>query len=369
LNSKTESRARLLVVSTTPGPSKALADVVQRLVRGFEVIVLTSNDAGFGRGDAVYRRFGIDAELVEDACIGYVPVEVSERQAEALLARFRPQAVLAGAVYDPSGQEKPLEDALCMAASRAGIPNLQFVEGWEVWSRRAWTREIAEGFLVVDDYVKALIEAEGVPAKRIEVVGYPRSLFVPPVVDSVRRAEIRERLGLGAGDRLTVYLGQVTPDNALTLGWAAAALSPRDRLLLQRHPRDLRPLEDLLRFCPPGSVIASDIETDSALHAADLCVSHFSLSSFTSAYLGIPTILTLLPDDATRIRKVLGLYPTTLLGGTVEVHSSDEYARAFAAAQPPSADFLSRIRRSIASSTEAIVGHVERISKQLSTST
>jgi hypothetical protein len=106
------------------------------------------------------------------------------------------------------------------------------------------------------------------------------------------------------------------------------------------------------------------METDDALHAADACISHFSLSSFTAAYLGIPTILTLLPEDAIRIRGVLGLYPTTLLGGTVEVYDCASFVHAFTDLRKPSEDFLANIRRSIVTSTDAIIA---RLIKRIST--
>lgn len=341
------SEPRVLAVTTTPGPSQALAGTLSSLSGRMRVTVLSSTDSEFGQGCGVYARFGVPVTAIEDVSPGYRPLHVDDAEAEALLNKFAPDAVLAGAVNEPTGELRPLEDMICRAASRAGIANAQFTEGWDVWQPRRWGPPEAGVYLTVDKYATAVLCSHGMPDERIRIVGYPPSLIDPDRLDPAERATVRAELGLGEDERLIVFFGQVTPETATPLGWTAKALGGRDRLLFQRHPRDSRPLEELFRDCPPGSVTVSPLPTERIIHATDVCVTHYSLVSFTTATLGIPTVLTLLSDDVPNIRRVLGFYPTTLLGGTVECYDNDSLRHALIEARPPDPAFVEAVRRSM----------------------
>lgn len=337
-------KPRILTIATTPGPAQALAEAVRGLSAWAQVTVLTSSDPRQGQGGAVFARYGIPTVTIESILSDYRPLDVRDDQARALLARFSPNAVLAGAVNEPSGERYPIEDMLCWAATRAGLANAQFIEGWDVWQPRRWGPPPAAIYLAVDTHAAAMLRHNGVPADRLRVVGYSPSLIDPEHLDKNERGVVRAELGLGDADRLIVFYGQVTPNHPVTLGWLANVLGPRDRLLFQRHPRDGRALDLLLADCPRESVKLSSLPTHRVIHATDVCVTHFSLVSFTAAVMGIPTILTLLQDDVPNIRRILGGYPTTLLKGSVECYDRDGLARALAEARPPEDSFVEQVR-------------------------
>jgi len=356
------SEPRVLAVTTTPGPSQALVGMLSALSGRMPVTVLSSTDSAFGQGCNVYARFGVPVTAVEDASPGYRPLHVNDAEAEALLNEFAPDAVLAGAVNEPSGELHPLEDMICRAASRAGIANAQFVEGWDVWHPRRWGPPEADIYLTVDKYATAMLRSHGIPEERIRIVGYPPSLIDPDRIDPAKRATVRAELGLDEDERLIVFFGQVTPETVTPLGWAANALKPRDRLVFQRHPRDTRPEEELLRNCPLGSVTISPLTTDRIIHATDVCVTHYSLVSFATATLGIPTVLTLMPNDVPNIRNLLGFYPTTLLGGTVECNDYDSLRRAFIESRPPDPTFIKTVRGSMGKFSDNVAACLFRAS-------
>lgn len=345
---------RLLIVSTTPGPSKALAEVALTLRDRALIGVLSSKNARFGQGDGVYRDFGIGVMSVEGILPQYQPMAVTQEQADELLTRLRPEILLAGAVNEPTGLLRPLEDAVYEAAASRGMRNFQFIEGWDVWHPRQWGSPQAGTYLVTDNYAGAVLQSEGVPPDRIRITGYSPSLMVPNQVDLKERSRIRMELGIADTQRLVAYFGQVACDNPTTLGWTSEAMDPDDRLIFQKHPRDVRPLDRLMAACPAGSVMVSDLPSTRILHAADVCVTHFSLMSFTAAGLGIPSILILLADDVLRIRRICGQYPTTLLGGTVECHNLEGLRRALNECRRPAPGFIDHVRRSTALFAEKV---------------
>lgn len=349
-----DNKPRLLIVSTTPGPSRALAAAASDLTDVFSIQVLTSSDTRFGRGGEAYRDFGVTVTMVEEILPSYQPLAVTADQAADLLGRLSPDVLLAGAVNEPTGELRPLEDVMCLSASTAGLPNAQFVEGWDVWHPRSWAAPSAANYLVIDAYAGQVLRCGGVPVEKIAIVGYSPTLMVPNSIDPQERARVRSALGIAEERRAVMYFGQVGCDDVETLGWTARALGSRDHLILQRHPRDVRPLEMLLARCSGNSVTVSDIPSTRAIHAADICVTHFSLMSFTAAALGIPTILTLLPGDVGRIRDVCGQYPTTLLRGTAECYDFSGLCRALAVACPPDAGFVGGVRRAAASFSSSI---------------
>lgn len=350
--------SRLVVVTTTPGPAKCLSDAVLRLRQTFRINLLASRDPHYGGAGYIYDRHSIRWHSVESRLEDYAPLHVTEAQANSILDWLSPDVVLCGAVRDASGERRSLEDAVCFAALSRRIPVLQFVEGWEVWYPRTWTERLADRYLVIDEKAQALLQSYGVQDPYIGVVGYPRSLFDPEVIDLGTRRLVRAKLLDHDGRRLIVCFGQVTTDNAKTLSWIAHCLEPADVLVFQRHPRDQRSSDELFRHCPPGSVRESDVETDQIFHAMDCCVSHYSLTTFTAAYLGIPTILTLLPKDVPRIRSTLGAYPSTTMGGTVEAHDAVSFRAAFVRLAVPTEAFRQTVRESITRSTERIVDEI-----------
>ena len=340
---------RVLVVATTPGPAQALADAVTALqTGGNQVTVLSSSDSGFGRGCATFSRLGIANECVEDLLPQYRPLHVSLEQAADLLSQIAPDVLLAGSVNEPTGELRPLEDVLCAAASQANLPNLQFVEGWDVWQPRRWGPPPARIYLAADQYAAAMLSANGIDPRNIRHVGYSPSLLMPARLNAQERANGRATLGISGHERLIAFFGQVTPDNPTTLGWTAAALGPTDRLVFQPHPRDSRSVDDLLRNCPPGSAVLSRLRTDQLIQAADVCVTHFSLVSFATSALGLPTVLTLLAKDVPHVRSVLGAYPTTLLKGTTECYDCLGLRQSLANPRPPEQSFVDKVRHSAA---------------------
>jgi hypothetical protein len=344
----------ILVVATTPGPAQALAGAIQRLAASAPVVVLSSRDAKFGRGIDSLARFNIDALAVEDLLPGYQPLQVSEDQARALLARIHPRALLAGAVNEPTGALRPLEDSLCAVATADGLMNAQFVEGWDVWQPRSWGPPPAGTYLAVDEFAAQVLAANGVKPDHIRVVGYSPSLLNPSRLDRTERARVRAELDLSDDQRLVVCFGQVTSRNPVTLGWAARAVGPHDRLVFQRHPRDQRTQDQLLAECPAGVVEFCDLPTHRLIHATDLCLTHFSLVSFTACALGIPTILTLLDEDVAHLRRILGKYPTTLLSGTTECYDYHDLAEALARPIAPAPTFLAQVHASVSAFPQSI---------------
>ena len=215
---------------------------------------MASRDPHYGGAGYIYDRHSIRWHSVESRLEDYAPLHVTEAQANSILDWLSPDVVLCGAVRDASGERRSLEDAVCFAALSRRIPVLQFVEGWEVWYPRTWTERLADRYLVIDEKAQALLQSYGVQDPYIGVVGYPRSLFDPEVIDLGTRRLVRAKLLDHDGRRLIVCFGQVTTDNAKTLSWIAHCLEPADVLVFQRHPRDQRSSDELFGHCPPGSV-------------------------------------------------------------------------------------------------------------------
>jgi hypothetical protein len=355
-----DGKPRVLVVTTTPGPARALADVILALRARSTTVVLSSSDRSYGQNTAVYKEFDIACEEIEALLPDYRPLAVSDEQAQRLIERIRPDFVLAGAVNAPDASARPIEDVVCGVASRRGLANAQFVEGWDIWHPRDWTPPDAGAYLAIDEPAAAVLRDAGAPADHIHIVGYSRSLLTPAAIDPLERARIRSELKVGDDTRLIGYFGQVNCDNATTLGWVAHAMAETDRLLFQRHPRDQKPLSVQLAGCPPGRVEVSAIPSMRAFHAIDLCVTHFSLTSFAAAALGIPTILCLLPDDVRRIRRICGAHPTTLLGGTVECYDFEGVRRAIAEARRPQRAFTDGVRRAAAEFSQNVMAQIFR---------
>lgn len=353
-------KKRLLLVATTPGPAKSICDAIALARKQFDVCLISSSDPSEGQGIKTFQNAGFSALAIEGLVQNYIPLNCPDEIADKVLQDVNPDIVLCGTIRDTTGVARPLEDVMFSQAEKKNIPCMQFVEGWDVWYPRKWAFKKPRRLLVIDDLAKQMVVSVGARAESVEVVGYSSSLFRDHTIIPKIREEVRNKILKPSHSRLIVYLGQVTPDAPKTLSWVDSACNANDAIVYQRHPRDQRGTDELFRHCRHANVIESLLDTDTILHGADYCVSHYSLSSFSAAYLGIPTILTLLPEDTPGVRATLGAYPTTIMGGTFEAHDKQAFAATLASIKPAPMEFRQRVRSSAEKSAEKIVAALRR---------
>lgn len=353
------TRPRILVAATTPGAAKSLAAAVIEGRRFFDFSIVSSANPRHGMGGETFAAFGLETSAVEDIAADYRPYDVTAAAADAVLDAVSPSAVLTGAVQDTGGALRPFEDVVASQARSRGLPALQLVDGWEIWFPRAWSDGVADKWLVFDELARDLMVKRGAPPDRIEIVGYPESLFTPAAVNAEIRADVRRRFLNSETDRLILYLGQLTDGNLKTVSWVRRAAGPEDMILIQPHPRDTRGGDVWLDACRGARAAVSPLTAETALHGADCAVSHYSLSAFTASRLGLPTILTLLDEDVPDSRAALGVHPITMLGGAVEAHSPEDLAARLSEMTPPPQSYINKVRRSAEGSAARILAAVE----------
>lgn len=336
---------RILAAVCAPGAAEAVAAVLRAAAAAgdtFAAVTLGQRvvDRHLGGSAEVFRRLELPAIELRD--IGYVhdATAVPDAVADVLISQVRPDAILVGCSRDPSGLWSTIENALIRRAAAHGLGCVQLVDGWDVWYPRQTDCE-PHAIAVPDELAQRLVERRG--GRRAVVTGQPALDDLARSVCKSRRDALRRGLGVPPDTRVVGYFGQVSSDNPLTLGWTIEALGPRDRLLFVRHPRDQRSYASHLARAS-GRLLTGSIDAETALHVADLCITHSSTMGLKAAILGLPVINVLIGDEQRDLRKLCGGYPLAVLGLSREVHSRDELATALRTGVAPSDPSMVRTR-------------------------
>ena len=332
----------VLVALCCPGSAEGLVSVIRLLVEeGHKVDVISVGSKGEGGGNGkffgsfeVFDKFNIPCmDLLSLIDAGYIE-DIPSVFIEQIIKDYHPEVILVGTSRDPSGAFKGIEEGLIIAGGISGIPVIQFVDSWEAWYPRKFSGCSATSYVVPDIITQKILGVRGgIPVDKIKITGNPawENFLLKKTVD---RDKIRKRLGLSYDNRLFVYFSGVTPDDPTTLYWVLKNLTPSDRLIFCRHPRDSRDYDRIIQDYRKA-IIFTDMDSDILLQCADICLTHYGAMGVKAALSGITTINFILYGDCDQLCHESGGFPLSVLKGSYQVGSESEYRNILDNIAPP----------------------------------
>jgi len=345
---------KILVAARHPGAANALTPVIKNLrSSGHEVTVIGVDNRGadkaLGGSYAEFQKAGITDALDVRRDFEYgsnlVEMPILDSPFEHLV--IKSDVVLVGTSKDVKGKDLGIEEAMIATSHFYGKSSVQLVDSWGSW----YPKTLNYGGLfvpgvhaVMDELSKRILINGGAEDFAIKVTGQPA--FDAKASLTLRRDEVRGKLGLNEAERLILYAGQVTPDNPQTLDWVVSNLQDGDRLVFSRHPRDERAYDSILSKAGYRE-LKTTLKTDEVMHGADIHVTHFSTTGMDSVLLGIPSINLMLDKDETEVRKLAGGYPLAVMGLSYEANDVASYKKALEIAPSTRSGLRERAREAL----------------------
>lgn len=324
---KVEFQMNILAAVRHPGPAEAMVPVI-RLLRsqGHQVslIALDNNSIEtktLGGSAAIFIKNKIQYIDMLDFDPSCDLRDVDSECTNNLIDRYKPDRILVGCSTQEGKLIKCIENSLIIAGSNHSITTLQLVEMWGCWSSRHESL-YPDRFAVLDEFTKNVVLKMGGPKERIKITGNPS--FDAFYHDNPNGC-IQNKC-TSVGNRNFVYIGQVSPDNFTTLGWAIKSLGANDKVAFLKHPRDLRNYDDLLAKAG-DKLWATDLTGGDLLKQADICLTHSSTMGIKAALSGVPTVNFMLDNDLVEVRTICKGFPLVLAGGSYKADSLEVFQR------------------------------------------
>lgn len=337
----------ILIAACCPGSAESIVSVVKILAsEGNDVKVIGVDNKGEQKGSfcgsaSIFKAQNIAfselESIVKTDSFSNIPDEAIAR----LIKEYNPKCILVGSSRDLTGIFRGIEEGLIINGRGLGIPVIQFVDGWEVWYPRKFSGYVADAYLVPDIITRKILRVRGnIQPNKIYITGNPAwESFV--TTKKIDRDGIRRQYGLSSKDRLFVYFGAVTPDDPTTLRWVLKNLSFSGRLIFRKHPRDRRSYEQII--CEYREMmIFTDLDSDTVLQCADVCLTHHGAMGVKAALAGITTINFILSGDCDQLCRECGGFPLSVLGGSYQVKDESQYRDTIKKANPPDAEEIKR---------------------------
>jgi len=305
---------KILCFADAPGPAEFLLPCLSHLEKAGEVKVMA-----FGKAEGILKT------------VTNLKVVTDEVSALAVYEDFLPDILVVAISSLAKGPF--IERALLGRAKADSVPVVILQDIWanHRWPHNAETLIHSDAFCTLDEYGKKLLIEDGYPGK-VFVTGNPGFDRLIATDVSVRRAEIRKRLGIGEGERVVFYAGQGTPrefledKTAFKILCDALRLLPAVRLIAKPHPR-----AEVTDYYTEYSSNLNFIEikenymSEDILPAADVVISIFATNLVHACYLKIPAVSILVGKEKSPTLAGLRLsnFPPNKSGASVGFYDSD----------------------------------------------